>query len=187
MTATIDEAEASLLVARARDGDRAALDALLVAYQPMIYRYCLARLGDREAAQDVTQETLIAIVEGLSRQRSQDRSFAAYAVGVASTKIGEAWRRSTQWRECGVDVLANSTDPRLTPDDRVVVSEEIGRAMALLRELPGAQREIVLLRLVGLTADEVAAVVGMTPGAVRVAQHRALTKMRRALRDGEAP
>jgi RNA polymerase sigma-70 factor (ECF subfamily) len=49
----------------------------------------------------------------------------------------------------------------------------------LLSMLPEQQAEIVRLRVAaGLSAEETAAVVGMTPGAVRVAQHRAIMKLR---------
>lgn len=52
----------------------------------------------------------------------------------------------------------------------------------LLQVLPDKQREIVLLRVVvGLSAEETAEAVGSTPGAVRVAQHRALARLRRTL------
>ncbi|MDQ3528217.1 MAG: RNA polymerase subunit sigma, partial [Actinomycetota bacterium] len=53
------------------------------------------------------------------------------------------------------------------------------RVWALLDELPGHQRELLVLRVaVGLTARETADALGMTPGAVRVAQHRALNRLR---------
>ncbi len=53
---------------------------------------------------------------------------------------------------------------------------------ALLRVLPDKQREIVVLRVVaGWSAQETAEVVGSTPGAVRVAQYRALASLRKAL------
>ena len=60
---------------------------------------------------------------------------------------------------------------------------ELGERMAkLLRVLPEKQREIVVLRVVvGLSAEETAAAVGSTPGAVRVAQHRALTQLRKTM------
>ncbi len=52
----------------------------------------------------------------------------------------------------------------------------------LLKVLPAKQREIVVLRVVvGLSAEETADAVGSTPGAVRVAQHRALARLRAAL------
>jgi RNA polymerase sigma-70 factor, ECF subfamily len=60
----------------------------------------------------------------------------------------------------------------------------------LLATLPEKQREIVILRVVvGLSAEETAEAVGSTPGAVRVAQHRALTKLKAELagrRTGDA-
>jgi RNA polymerase sigma-70 factor (ECF subfamily) len=53
---------------------------------------------------------------------------------------------------------------------------------ALLRVLPEKQREIVVLRVVvGLSAEETAEAVGSTPGAVRVAQHRALARLRKEI------
>jgi RNA polymerase sigma-70 factor (ECF subfamily) len=52
----------------------------------------------------------------------------------------------------------------------------------LLRVLPAKQREILVLRVVvGLSAEETADAVGSTPGAVRVAQHRALSRLRKTL------
>jgi RNA polymerase sigma-70 factor (ECF subfamily) len=63
----------------------------------------------------------------------------------------------------------------------VELSEEMGR---LLDRLPEKQREIVVLRVVvGLSAEETAEAVGSTPGAVRVAQHRALVRLRTVLPD----
>lgn len=56
------------------------------------------------------------------------------------------------------------------------------RMAQLLRVLPAKQREILLLRVVvGLSAEETADAVGSTPGAVRVAQHRALARLRKTL------
>ena len=58
-------------------------------------------------------------------------------------------------------------------------SETLGEINALLRELPDNYRQIVLLRVAaGLSADETGQVLGISAGAVRVAQHRALTLLR---------
>ena len=65
---------------------------------------------------------------------------------------------------------------------RVELSEEMGR---LLEKLPEKQREILVLRVVvGLSAEETAEAVGSTPGAVRVAQHRALARLRKSMPGG---
>jgi RNA polymerase sigma-70 factor (ECF subfamily) len=61
----------------------------------------------------------------------------------------------------------------------VLQSDTARRVSELLATLPHPQGEIVRLRVAaGLTAEETAAVLGMTAGAVRVAQHRALTRLR---------
>ena len=61
-------------------------------------------------------------------------------------------------------------------------SELSDRMATLLKVLPDKQREIVVLRVVvGLSAEETADAVGSTPGAVRVAQHRALSRLRKTL------
>lgn len=55
----------------------------------------------------------------------------------------------------------------------------------LLEILPEKQREILVLRLVvGMSAEETAEAVGSSPGAVRVAQHRALAKLKKTLNPG---
>jgi RNA polymerase sigma-70 factor (ECF subfamily) len=56
----------------------------------------------------------------------------------------------------------------------------------LLEQLPEKQREIIVLRVVvGLSAEETAEAVGSTPGAVRVAQHRALARLRKNMPEEE--
>jgi len=58
----------------------------------------------------------------------------------------------------------------------------------LLDELPDPQREILVLRVaLGMSAEDTAGAVGSTPGAVRVAQHRALARLRSSLADARVP
>jgi RNA polymerase sigma-70 factor (ECF subfamily) len=66
-----------------------------------------------------------------------------------------------------------------TPDRRAEARDEFARLERALEQLPPAQREVVLLaRVVGAGADEIAKVTGSTPGAVRVQLHRALHRLR---------
>jgi RNA polymerase sigma-70 factor (ECF subfamily) len=71
------------------------------------------------------------------------------------------------------------------PEDHALHLESVGWARELLELLPERQREIVILRVVnGFSAEETAEALGSTPGAIRVAQHRALGQLRRALAGG---
>jgi RNA polymerase sigma-70 factor (ECF subfamily) len=66
-------------------------------------------------------------------------------------------------------------------------TELSGELRRMLDELPDAQREVLVLRVaLGLSAVETAALVGSTPGAVRVAQHRGLARLRLAAAGGPA-
>ena len=71
------------------------------------------------------------------------------------------------------------------PEDQAVKADEAEQARDLLDLLPRHQRELLVLRVaVGLSAEETGRALGMTAGAVRVAQHRALARLRAARRGG---
>jgi RNA polymerase sigma-70 factor (ECF subfamily) len=78
-----------------------------------------------------------------------------------------------------VETIADEPDAAPGPEQRAVSTDLARRLSGLLARLPDVHREIVLLRVaVGLSADEVGAVVGMSAAAVRVTQSRALAKLR---------
>jgi len=65
------------------------------------------------------------------------------------------------------------------PEQMAIQSDSSARMTKLLSILPEKQREILTLRIVvGMSAEETAEAVGSTPGAVRVAQHRALARLK---------
>jgi RNA polymerase sigma-70 factor (ECF subfamily) len=76
--------------------------------------------------------------------------------------------------------LPDGPDERPGPEETVLAGLDAQRALGLLARLPGQQRDLVRLRVLGgLSAAETGRVMGMSPGAVRVAQHRALARLRR--------
>ncbi|NUT94079.1 MAG: sigma-70 family RNA polymerase sigma factor [Saccharothrix sp.] len=167
-------------------GDRRSVDRLLSVVRPAVLRYCRARLGSG-AADDVAQEVCLAVLQALPRYRDQGRPFLAFVYGIASHKVADAHRYNARNR---VDPMADVPDgpvPDLGPEALVLrgeLSEEMSR---LLEMLPAKQREILVLRVVvGLSAEETADAVESTPGAVRVAQHRALTRLRKAVTENLA-
>lgn len=175
--------ELAPLVARAREGDRAALEDLLGAIRPGVVRYCRARLGRRGgsygSSDDVAQEVCVAVLTTLPRYVDQGRPFAAFVYGIAGHKVADAQRAVFRDHSDPTDLLPERADDEPGPEEVVVAADEAATARALLDLLPAAQRELLLLRVVaGLSADETAAALGMTPGAVRVAQHRALARLR---------
>jgi RNA polymerase sigma-70 factor (ECF subfamily) len=174
------------LVARAMVADRAAVAELLATIRPLVVRYCRARLGrsDRSSvsADDVAQEVCLAVLTALPGYRVQGRPFLAFVYGIASHKVIDAHRAATRNRADPVSDVPDGVESADGPEQhtlRVEMSEEMKR---MLDKLPDKQREILVLRVVaGLSAEETADAVGSTPGAVRVAQHRALSRLRKFL------
>jgi RNA polymerase sigma-70 factor, ECF subfamily len=163
-------------------GQPAAIDTLLRQIRPMIVRYCRARLGrisgHYHAADDVAQEVCIAVLSALPRYQDMGRPFASFVFGIASHKVADAMRNAARMAIPTED-LPDGPDDRPGPEETAVAYIEAERARALLARLPVHQRELLVLRVLsGMTAEETGHELGMSAGAVRVAQHRALARLR---------
>jgi RNA polymerase sigma-70 factor (ECF subfamily) len=180
MTSVSEDTALAAVAVRARTGERDAVEQLVAAMRPPVFRYVLSRLLDSHAADDVTQEVMVTMVTALSRYVDQGRPFAAWVFGIAGNKVSEHRRSAVRRREAvAADLPETVADRALEPEAAVVRLEASAQVAGLLETLPHQQAEILRLRVAaGLSAEETAAVLGMTPGAVRVAQHRALTKLR---------
>jgi RNA polymerase sigma-70 factor (ECF subfamily) len=134
------------------------LDQVLTQARPVIVRYCRARLGRHDqtyAAADLLAAKVLRDV--LKSLPTNHKPLMALVYGVASQLVDEA-----------------------LVDEHVRVQPDV-LVPWLLDELPREQREIIVLRVaVRLSAEETAAAMGYTAAAVRLAQHRALTRLRKA-------
>lgn len=170
------------LTTLAARGQPAAIESLLRQIHPMVVRYCRARLGHisghYQVADDVAQEVCIAVLSALPRYRDMGRPFASFVFGIASHKVADA-RRNAARLAIPTEDLPDGPDDRPGPEETVVAYIEAERARALLARLPVHQRELLVLRVLsGMSAQETGNVLGMSAGAVRVAQHRALARLR---------
>lgn len=173
-------------VGPAVNGDNQAVERLLGFIRPLVVRYCRARVGRQErsfaSADDVAQEVCLAVLTALPSYRDQGRPFLAFVYGIAAHKVADAHRSAARNRSEPVPEVPDTPELTAGPEQRAMHGELSDRMAQLLRILPPKQREILLLRVVvGLSAEETAEAVGSTPGAVRVAQHRALARLRKTL------
>jgi len=171
-----------MLTELAVHGQPAAIDTLLRQIRPMVVRYCRARLGrisgHYHAADDVAQEVCIAVLSALPRYQDMGRPFASFVFGIASHKVADALRSASRLAIPTED-LPDGPDERPGPEETAVAYLEAEQARALLARLPANQQELLVLRVLsGLSAEETGHALGMSAGAVRVAQHRALARLR---------
>lgn len=172
------------LAVRAATGDRTSVEELLTRLRPLVVRYCRARLGRTgggryTTADDVAQEVCIAVLGALPRYREAGSPFTAFVFGIAAHKVADAYRGAARDLADPVDVVPEQTDGRAGPEAAAVQADAVDRMWRLLNGLPRTHREVIVLRVgVGMSAAETGAVLGMSAGAVRVTQHRALNRLR---------
>lgn len=172
----------------AGQGRQDAIEALLRQLRPAIVRFCRARLARTGSLDedDVAQEVCLALLSALPTYRDLGRPFRAFVFAIAAHKVADAARGAAR-SPLPVPVLPDLPDRCLGPEETVVAGVDARQARVLLASLPAGQRRLLLLRVVaGLSAEDTGYVLDMSPGAVRVAQHRALLRLR-ALADRGTP
>lgn len=178
------------LIDRARAGDRAALEALIERHQARVYRFGVKMCRHPEDARDVLQDTMLALARGVRDFRG-GASLSTWLYSVARSHCIKKRRRSVYAPEPERSLdgdaagdAATLADPSRGPDEEVA-GREVERALErAIASLDPMYREVLILRdAEGLTAPEVAEVLGITPQAVKSRLHRA----RVAVRDVVAP
>jgi RNA polymerase sigma-70 factor (ECF subfamily) len=176
------------LLTAARMGDAAALEALLVRYQPHLYRFGLRMCGNEEDAGDVAQESLISMARSVRDFRG-DSSISSWLYTIARRFCIKKRRRSkfAPLREesldaPGTDAAGHMADPSPSPE-QTATNRELSTALTrAIDSLDPSQREVLVLRDVeGLPASEVASVLGISVEAVKSRLHRARIAVRQEL------
>jgi RNA polymerase sigma-70 factor, ECF subfamily len=178
------ERDLNALAARAAQNDEEAMAALLGQIRPMVVRYCRARLGRSgggayTTADDVAQEVCLAVLKALPRYRDLGRPFSAFVFGIAAHKVNDAHRGASRDLSQPMEVVPEVEDDGRSPESCALAADAARQLHALLETLPAPHRDVLVLRVaVGMSAEEAGNVLGMSPGAVRVTQHRALARLR---------
>ncbi|WP_410659434.1 RNA polymerase sigma factor ShbA [Amycolatopsis sp. lyj-112] len=178
------------LVVAAQTGDPAAVHALLAVVKPALVRYCRARMGGRDlsylSADDVAQEACLAVFKMLPSYEDRGGSFIYLVRAIAANKVADAFRAVSRDRSDPVPELPEIGPDHNEPEDHMLGVDLGSRLGTLVATLPKIQREVLVLRIVvGLSATETATALGLTPGNVRVKQHRALVKLRELAQEGD--
>lgn len=167
----------------AAQADPRAFAPLYRRYVGRVYGYCFRRLGSREAAEDATGAVFARALAALPRYRAGERdgSFRAWLFAIAHNVAVNEVRAA---RPSGpLDAAGEVADPATGPEEAALTGETRMLVRGLLPALPAEQRRVIELRLAGLTEAEIARALDRSPGSVRVAQFRAIARMRELLRE----
>jgi RNA polymerase sigma-70 factor (ECF subfamily) len=196
------------LLVRLRRGDELAFRTLVERYSATMLRVARLHVRDRQAAEEVVQETWLAVIKGLQRfeERSTLKTWLFRILTNRAKTRGEREARSVPFSalaaaDARADEPAVDPDRFRAPDDqypggwaappprwetlpqeRLLSQETLQRVEEAIERLPPAQRAVIRLRDVdGFDSDEVCELLGLSHGNQRVLLHRARSKVRAAL------
>jgi len=147
-------------------GDEEAFTEIVQEWQTKVYNLAWRFLGNREDAQDVTQETFLAVFRSLKGLRDP-RSFSTWLYRIALNQCRAKWRQRVPELPLGDPTPGQGGDEQLEPqivDDRVHIAVEVELKDLVCKALMSTSVEhrtaIILKEYVGLNLEEVAEVMG---------------------------
>lgn len=174
---SVFRADLEALMVRYQQADGAAASDFVTAVSPLLYKFFYHHTGNAEDAADLLQETWLRIHKSRDTYRTGE-PILPWLFGIARHVQVDGYRSRLRirLRERAVDAL---------PDWRTSVNghaEELPAFQTLIRPLPQGQREVVtMLKLTGMSLEEVAGATGSTVGAIKQKAHRAYETLRKLL------
>jgi len=171
-----DQANVVSLVSAARNGDRGAFGRLYEKYARMVHGILLARVPQVDV-DDLVQEVFIQAMRQVHTLRDA-HCFGGWLATVTRNRANDYHRRSVAFVEFAEDSPTDGREARRSSGP----GDDAAAILAVIRALPEAYRETLILRLVeGFTGPEIAERTGLTPGSVRVNLHRGMQMLREKL------
>jgi RNA polymerase sigma-70 factor (ECF subfamily) len=180
------------LVEKMRNGDEAAFREIVRRYQDRLVRLAEATVGSRAVAQEVTQDTWLAVLRGVDRFEGRS-TFKTWLFNILMNRArSAAYKESRAGRpdESVGDERFDKNGAWVNPpepwsdrvDDRIVANDLAHRLRDLLPQLPEQQRAVLVLRDVeGLSSEHVVKMLGVSEGNQRVLLHRGRARLRALL------
>jgi RNA polymerase sigma-70 factor, ECF subfamily len=191
-------------VARLRERDEPTFVALVTAWSPMMLRVARGYVGSLASAEEVVQETWLAVIRGLDAFEGRS-ALRTWVLRICANQAKRAGQRESRIRPSGMPSQDNVTTVAASrfrpageewagywtpegqptdwgPEAQALTGEVRGVLAEALQQLPERQAQVVALRDVhGLDSAEVAELVGTTEGNVRVLLHRGRAALREQL------
>jgi RNA polymerase sigma-70 factor (ECF subfamily) len=158
-------------------------DAVVRAWWPRIFRFALASLRDRDAAESVAQDCFLRAYQARARFRG-DGSLQTWLMRIAVNLVRDRARnrRFQFWKRCDAEVDFEMADGGRSPEAQASARQQVEAVWSAARHLPERQRTVFLLRFVeDMDLLEIAAATGMKEGTVKAHLFRALKAVRERL------
>ena len=175
-----------ILITKGKDGDREALNTLVLRYWQPIYRLVFCKIGNEEDAKEITQDTFMKAFRSLPHYKDLGLPFKSYLTRIAINLVTDFWRKkghapqmvhSTEFQQSIIDRRENPEEYTL----RLEGEEQIGN---LVESLPREQCQAIKLRIIlGLSVRDAAMEMNKTEPAIKMLQLRGLKNLRKMCLD----
>jgi RNA polymerase sigma-70 factor (ECF subfamily) len=146
-------------------------------YAPRVYRYAYSCVGNQEAAQDLTAQIFIEVLESLPRYRPQGR-FGAWLFTIARHRAIDLGRKSRF--EIGLVNPENLASSANDPENEVLLNEDISRLAGMFNDLNDQEKELIRLRFAAeMSYAEMSSALQRSRPALRMAMLRLMRRLRR--------
>ena len=167
------------LVERAKR-DPAAFGELYDRHFLQIYRFVYSRVREQTAAEDVTSEVFVKALRGIGRYQDTGRPFSAWLYQIAVNAVADRYRAARNHEDIEEQRDLTAGGPGL--EELAAQRDELRRIWSAVEGLPKQQRTAMVLKFQeDKKIEDIAAVMGKTPGAVKLLIHRGVTKVREAV------
>jgi RNA polymerase sigma-70 factor, ECF subfamily len=174
-----DNGRVRVLVARAQNGDRLALEELYLLHFDRIYSYLHMSVGSRHDAEDLTTQTFVKMLEAIGRFQWRSVPFSAWLFRIAHNLAMDHFRANRRWQP-EEEVPETAQGEESSAEEQALASLGQTSMLTLIERLSPEQRQVLTLKFVFRFSNaEAAGILGKTEGAVKSLQHRALGSLQK--------
>jgi RNA polymerase sigma-70 factor (ECF subfamily) len=140
-------------------------------YAADVLHFALYLCGDRHEAEEIVAETFVRAWIATGKIRTA--TVKAYLLSIARNLHIERYRRTSRLTDLPAEIADPGVDPARAAESR----DELYAVSRALQRVPDPDRSALLMRARDVSYEDIAAALGLTPGAVRVKVHRARVKL----------
>ena len=173
------EEQLKQILKEAQNGDTKAFALIYDHFSAKIYKFIFFRVGHKEVAEDVLSDTFVKGWQKINQVNSP-AAFSAWLYQIAKNNIIDYYRLKKE--TVALEDVQDFLEDEINPVDLTNLNIQQKKILDVLHELPNDQQEVIKYKFFeDLTNEEIAYVLGKNEGAIRVIQHRAISKLKELL------